>query len=265
MAVDPGYAPAYADLSDIYRSLIGSSTLDPKEYLPKAQAAAQKSLELDDGLAEAHFALANLKTYAWQWAEAEREYKRAIELNPNLALAHRWFASYLRIRGQHEQAVNAIKRARELDPLSPGVNATVGYLFFGARKYDQTIESLKKTLEMERNYPYTHLFLGFTYAAKKMYPEAIAAYQEAMGLGLDTPSTQIHLGAAYALAGNREQAQTILGRLKGSKEYVSPGELNKAYETHDHQLQYLGVSPEFDPLRSDPRFQGLLRRVGLTP
>ncbi|MCM3903564.1 MAG: protein kinase [Pyrinomonadaceae bacterium] len=282
IAADPAYALAYAELSDIYRSLVSSGILDPKEYLPKAQAAAQKSLELDEGLAEAHYALANLKTYAWQWADAEAQYKRAIELNPNLALAHRWYASYLRIRGQHEQAVIEIKRARELDPLSPGVNATVGYLFFGARQYDQAIESLKKTLELHPNYPYAHLFLGFTYAAKGMYSDAIAAYQEAITLGLDTPSTQIHLGAAYARAGNREKAQAILKRLQPSKDSVSPGELamlytamgereqafsslEKAYETHDLNLQYLGVNPDFDPLRADPRFQDLLRRVGLTP
>jgi len=280
IAVDPAYALAYAELSDIYRSLVNSGTLDPKEYLPKAQAAAQKSLELDEGLAEGHYALANLKTYAWQWADAESEYKRAIELNPNLALAHRWYASYLRLVGRHQQAVAEIKRARELDPLSPGVNATVGYLLAGAHEYDQAIEVLKKTLELNQNYPYAHLFLGFTYAAKGMNSEAIAAYQQAIKLGLDTPSTQIHLGVSYAQAGKREQAQAILKRLQASKDHISPGELamlytamgdreqafaslEKAYEAHDLQLQYLGVSQEFDPLRADPHFQDLLRRVGL--
>jgi eukaryotic-like serine/threonine-protein kinase len=280
IAADPAYALAYAELSDIYRSLVNSGTLDPNEYLPKAQLAAQKSLELDDGLAVGHYSLANLKTYAWQWANAESEYRKAIELDPNLALAHRWYASYLRLVGRNEQAVAEIKRARDLDPLSPGVNATVGYLLFGARQYDQAIDVLKKTIESNPTYPYAHLFLGFTYAAKDMHAEAIASYQEAIKLGLDTPSTQIHLAVTYARAGNLGQAQTILKRLQTSKDHVSPGELamlytalgereqafallEKAYEDHDLQLQYLGVAPEFDPLRSDPRFQDLMRRVGL--
>jgi eukaryotic-like serine/threonine-protein kinase len=282
IAIDPAYALAYAELSNSYRTLIGSSTLDPKEYLPKAEAAAQKAIELDDSLADAHYALANLKTYAWEWAAAESEYKRAIELNPNLALAHRWYATYLSLLTRHEQAVAEIKRARELDPLSPGVNATVGYIYFSARQYDQAIESLKKSLEIDQNYPYPHLFLGFTYAAKGMYREAIAAYQEAIRLGLDSPSTQINLGAAYARAGDRERAQAILKRLQTNREYVSPGQLallygnmgereqafaslEKAYEEHDLQLQYLGVSPGYDPLRPDPRFLNLMRRVGLAP
>jgi TolB-like protein/Flp pilus assembly protein TadD len=281
IAADPGYALAYAELSDIYRSLVTSGTLDPKEYLPQAQSAAQKSLELDDGLAEGHYSLANLKTYAWQWSDAESEYKRAIELEPNLALAHRWYASYLRLVGRSEQAVAEIERARELDPLSPGVNATVGYLLFGAHQYDQAIEVLKKTIELNQTYPYAHLFLGFTYAAKEMYAEAITSYQEAIKLGLDTPSTQIHLGVAYARAGSRQQGEAILKRLQTSKDHVSPGELamlytamgdreqafaslETAYEAHDLQLQYLGVAPEFDPLRSDAHFQDLMRRVGLT-
>ena len=112
IALDPGYALAYADLSDIYRSLVNSGLLDPNEYLPKARAAAQKALELDDSLADAHYALANLMTYGWEWADAEREYTRAIVLNPNLALAHRWYAAYLRIMGRHEQAIVEITRAR---------------------------------------------------------------------------------------------------------------------------------------------------------
>jgi TolB-like protein/Tfp pilus assembly protein PilF len=281
IAADPGYALAHADLSDIYRSLATSGLLDPKEYLPKARAAARKALELDENLADGHYALANLVTYDWQWAEAEREYKRAIELNPNLALAHRWYATYLRLVGRHDQAITEITRARELDPLSPGVNATVGYVLSSARRYDQAIEALKKTIELDRNYPYAHLFLGHTYAAQGKDAEAVAAYTQAIALGLDTPTTQVYLGAAYAHAGERTRALTVLQRLQSSKEHVSGGELailltavgererafaslEDAYRAHDLQLQYLGVEPGFDPLRSDRRFEDLMRRVGLT-
>ena len=144
IAVDPAYAPAYADLADIYRSLVGSSIYDPKEYLPKADAAVRKAIELDPGNADAQFTLANLETNAWEWAAAERDFKRAIELNPNLALAHRWYASFLSMVGRHEQALTEIQRARELDPLSPGVNATVGYLHYLARRYDDAIEVLRR-------------------------------------------------------------------------------------------------------------------------
>ena len=166
---DPNYALAYADLSDIYRSLINSGTFAPAEFLPIARSAAQKARELDDSLADAHYALANLMTYSWEWEEAEREYKRAIELNPNLALARRWYAAYLRLMGRHDQAIAEITRARQLDPLSPGVNATVGFVLSSAGRYDEASEALKKTLEMDRSYPYTHLFLGHVYAAQKKH------------------------------------------------------------------------------------------------
>ena len=280
IAADPGYALAYADLSDIYRSLVSSGLLDPNEYLPKARAAAQKALELDEGLADGHYALANLMTYAWEWADAEREYKRAIELNPNLALAHRWYAVYLRLMGRHEQAITEITRARELDPLSPGVNATVGYVLSSARRYDQAIAALNKTIELDPKYPYAHLFFGHTYAAQGKYAEAVAAYTQAIALGLDTPATQVFLGAASAHAGDRTRALAILQQLQSSKEHVSAAELailltalgererafaslEDAYRAHDIQLQYLGVEPGFDPLRSDQRFADLMRRVGL--
>jgi TolB-like protein/tetratricopeptide (TPR) repeat protein len=280
-AADPGYALAYADLSDIYRSLANSGLLDPKVYLPKAREAAQKALELDEGLADGHYVLANLMSYAWEWADAEREYKRAIELNPNLALAYRSYATYLRLMGRHEQAIGAITRARELDPLSPGVNATVGYVLASARRYDEAIAALKKTIELDPKYPYTHLFLGQTYAAQGKHAEAVEAFSRAIALGLDTHATQAYLGAAAAQAGDRARAQAILERLRSSKERGSAAELallltalgereqafaslEEAYRDRDTQLQYLGVEPGFDPLRSDPRFADLMRRVGLT-
>ena len=277
---EPNYALAYADLSDIYRSLINSGMFPPAEFLPIARSAAQKACDLDDSLAEAHYALANLMTYSWEWEEAEREYKRAIELNPNLALARRWYASYLRLMGRHDQAIAEITRARQLDPLSPGVNATVGFVLSSAGRYDEASAALKKTLEMDRSYPYTHLFLGHVYAAQKKYAEAIAAYRQAATLGLDTPPTRISLGTAYAAAGQGDRARAILDELKTGKEHVSSGELailqaalgereqafsslEAAYRLRDHHLQTLAVEPGFDPLRADPRFQDLLQRVGL--
>jgi TolB-like protein/Tfp pilus assembly protein PilF len=280
IARDPGYAPAYADLADMYRSLIGSSILDPREYLPKAEGAARKAVELDESLADGHYALASLRTYAWDWAEAEKEYKRAIELNANHALAHRWYASYLRLLSRHDQAIAEITRARELDPLSPALNATVGFILFSARKHNDAIESLKRTIELDKDYPYTYLFLAFTYSAKGNHSQAIASCQEAMRLGLNTPSTRVFLGTAYANAGEREQAAEVLKQLQSGTDYVSPGDLatlyaalgdpeqafaslEKAYQTQDPQLQHLGVSPGFDPLRKDPRFKDFLRRVGL--
>jgi tetratricopeptide (TPR) repeat protein len=280
IAVDPNYALAHAELSRLYWGMIGDSILDPKEFMPKAEGAARRALELDQNLAEAHLAQAQLKLSAWDWATAEQQYKRAVELNPNLGEAHRWYSFYLSLMGRHDQAVAEIKRSRELDPLSPGVNTNVGYRFYFARRYDEAIEALTKVLELDQNYPPAHAFLGFAYAAKGDYPKAIDAYEQAIRLGDDSSSTRIYLGAAYAKAGEREKAQAILNELRRSTGYVSPGELaalyaalgeqeqafaslERAYAAHDLQLQYLGVDPMLDPLRSDPRFQDLVRRIGL--
>jgi serine/threonine-protein kinase len=280
IAVDPAYALAYADLSSTYRDLAAGSVLDPKEFIPRAEEAARKSLELDANLADAHLAMALANRDAWDWANAEREYRRAIELTPNLAEAHLRYAFYLSVVGRHQEAITEIERARDFDPLSPAVNANVGYVLYLARKYDQAIQSLQKTLELDRSFPPTYNVLGFTYAANGMQAKAIAAFQQATNLGNKSPSLQIHLGAAYAQAGETEQARAILHQLLANENNVSAAELailygalndheqafaslEKAYAAHDPNLQYLGVDPEFDSLRSDARFANLTRRIGL--
>ena len=277
---DPNYALAHAELADSYWRLIGTSNLDPKEWTPKAEALAKKALDLDESLAEAHLAQANFKSNAWDWASAGREYHRAIELNPNLARARGQYASYLVLMERHDEAIAEANRARDLDPLSLRINVNVGFALFFARRYDEATDSLKKSLELDQKYALTHVILGHTNTAKGMYPEAIREYREAIMVGDDSPSTQIYLGAAYAKAGERESAQAILRRLETSKEYVAPGELavlytalgereeafaafERAYAAHDLQLQFLGADPSFDSLLGDPRFQDLMKRVGL--
>lgn len=275
IAVDPTYAHAYSELSEICAFLVTLSVLDPKDFMPKAEVAARKAMELDDSLAEAHLAMGGLRVLTWDWVSAERELKRAIELNPNLAQAHRRYAFYLNIRRRHDEALAEGHRARELDPLTPNFS----WLTL-QRRYDQALEGLKKALEMGQGNAFVYLQLGVSYAGKGQYPEAIAAYREAIRLGDDSPDTQILLGCAYAKAGERDQAQAILKRLNARREYVSPGALavlyvalgdperalellERAYVEHDNQLHNLAVHPHLDPLRSDPRFQDLVRRVGL--
>lgn len=280
ITADPTYALAYAELATVYTTLSVNSLLDPKEMMPKAQAAAQKALELDENLPQAHGALASLKRHVWDWAEAEREYKRFIELDPSSAVAHGTYASHLTVTDRHEHAMTEARLARELDPLSPSRNVGLGRALLFKRDYAQAIEQLKKTLELNKTYINTHVFLGYAYAANGQYAEAIAEYREAINLGEDSTSTPIYLGYALALSGKRSEARAILDEMERTKKYVSQAELavlyaglgdkekaiaalERAYIAHDLQLQYLKVEPHFDSLRSDPRFADLLRRVGL--
>jgi TolB-like protein/DNA-binding winged helix-turn-helix (wHTH) protein/Tfp pilus assembly protein PilF len=286
IVVDPNYALAYAELSLVYRALVNSNTLDQKEFIPKAEMAARKALELDGNLAEAHYAVAQVNLDAWDWAAAEREYKRAIELNPNLAGAHQGYSFYLGIQGRRDEAIAEMRRARELNPLGRDANVAAVYELATARQYDQALEAAKKLVELDRSNPHRHELLGGNYAGLGQYREAIASFQEAIKLGDDSPDTQILLGQAYAMVGEPEKARAILKQLETGKGYVSPvglailhtalGEqeqalalLERAYSAHDQQLIWLGVEarPEggsFAPLRSDPRFQDLLRRIGLS-
>ena len=182
--------------------------------------------------------------------------------------------------GRYEQAIAEAKRARELDPLWPVANANVGYAILHARRYDEAIEELKKTLELDQNFAYAHMLLGYAYAGKGEYARAITEYREARRLGRDNTSVRCYLGYALAKAGHRGEAEALLKHLETTKEYVSPAELailyvglgekekalaalERAYAEHDLQMQYLGIDPGYDSIRSESRFQDLMRKIGL--
>ena len=280
IAIDDKYALAYALLAETYWLMGANSYLDPKEATPKAEAAARKALELDGGLAEAHTALARLRLDNWDWAVAEQELRRAIEISPSNAKAHSGYAYFLSQMKRHDQAIGEIKRATELDPLYITWHANLGYMLYFARQYSQAVEQLKKTMEMDKNLVLATVALGYTYNAMGQYNDAIAKFEESLRLKGDNTSDQCYLGYALAKAGRRSEAEEILKRLETKKEYVSPAELavlyvgldkreqalfalERAYEAHDPQMQFLGVDQHYDPLRSEPRFQELMRKVGL--
>jgi len=280
IALDPKYALAYARLSNIYEIIGHNSWDDPKDFLPRAEAAARKALELDPNLPDAHIAIASSEVSSWNWTTAEHSYQRALELNPNHALTIRRYSRFLSVIGRHEQAVAEARRARELDPQSLITHLVVAQALYIAKRFDESVAETKKILELNHNSPAAHDSLGFAYFGKGMYREALASRLESIRLGNTGPSAQIFLGAAYARAGEIEKARSIRSQLETGKEYVSPAELailvtalgerenaiallEKGYDARDLQLQYLNADFHFDPLRDDPRFQDLVRRVGL--
>ncbi|MGB2888579.1 MAG: tetratricopeptide repeat protein, partial [Candidatus Acidiferrales bacterium] len=287
IAKDPTYALAYAGLADSYSVLSDYGFVAPKEGYPRAKEAALKALQLDETLAEAHTSLASVKTsYDWDWSGGEREFQRAIALNPSYATAHHWHAVTLMIMGRSEEAIAEVKRALELDPLSLIINRTLGQVFYLARQYDQAIEQLRKTLEFDPSFVRAHSFLGLAYIQKFMYKEGIAEFEKELVVSPGTPYALSVLGYAYAAAGRRAEAPKVLDKLNElSKQkyvpavsrvgiYVGLGEKDKAFEwlEKDYEDRSIGnsfasikVDPALDPLRSDPRFQDLLRRMNLQP
>lgn len=277
--LDPTYALAYSGLADSYvlSSIYGGT--DPNESLPKAQTAAIKALEIDDSLAEAHTSLAYVKTrYEWDWAGAESEFGRALDINPNYATAHHWYGELLLLTGRGDEAIAEIERALELDPLSVIISSDLGWVLYYTRSYDRAISQCRKTLEMDSDFIVTRLALALSYGQKGMYQEALTEFKykdmESMYW-----SRRAHI---IAVSGKKDQAREILDRhLKifgqnprayytiagvyaglGDKEHTI-GWLEKAYEVRHELLIYLKADPRFDPLRSDPRFHDLLRRIGL--
>ena len=279
IAEEPNYAEAYAGLADTY-ILLGEpyiGGLPPQESLSEAKKAATKAIELNDSLGEVHFSLAHvLEVQDWDWAGAEKEYKRALDLSPNNARVHEWYAEYLQALGRKDQAIDEIKRAIKLDPLAEDLQTDLGYVYYTARRMDDAFAQLKPLND--------HRGLCWVYRERKQYQDAIAECEQEISqagrLGLNLAS----LGNVYAWAGKRDAAQSLLEELKdrSKQQYISPyviayvevgmgrkdqafALLENAFKVHDQWMVWLKVDPSFDALRPDPRYQDLIRRVGFPP
>jgi TolB-like protein/DNA-binding winged helix-turn-helix (wHTH) protein/Tfp pilus assembly protein PilF len=278
---DPAYAQAYAGLAQSYALIAGYGGLPPTESMPKARAAARRALELDERLPEAHSALAVIaQNYDWDWVTAEKEYRRAIQLNPNYATAHHWYAECLALQGRFAEAFPEIESARQLDPLSLIIAADYGAILYFSRQYDRAIEQFRAVLEMEPNFPRAHM-LVFAYVQKGQFADALADVEA--GRTGDTLAWSWAMEAYVAGRwGDRAKAKAALEQLQGMEArhaldslsvalaYIGVGDndkalahLERAYREHSSSLSAIKVDATYDPLRSNPRFQELLRRVRL--
>ena len=277
---DPSYALAYAGLADSYGLLNVFGAASPADSFPQAKAAAEKAVELDDTLAEAHTSLALvLNDYDFDFEQSLKEFERAIQLNPNYATAHQWSARPLLVLGQFDRAIAESKRAVELDPLSLVINTDLGTDYLVARRFDEAIAQLRKTIEMDPRFYFAHSGLGRVWQLKGQLNEAIAEYRKAVDLN-DDPSVLALLGQAYARAGQREEAQRILARLSEEAKsryvqaysfalmYLALGdkeraidELERGYRERGVGVFWVKVNPLLDDLRGNPRFEALVAKV----
>jgi TolB-like protein/DNA-binding winged helix-turn-helix (wHTH) protein/Tfp pilus assembly protein PilF len=280
---DPKYAKAYSGLADTY-ALLGDwqyAVMTPKEAFPKAKAAAIHALELDNTLGEAHNSLAFvLDGFDWDLDAGGKEFQRAIELNPGYATAHHWYAWHLSLLGRFDEAITEMRKAENLDPLSLIINADLAELLGLAHHFDESIAQSRKTIEMDPNFALAHNQLAQAYLQKHMYAEAVAELQKAVKLSGDSPTCIANLARAYVASGKRSEAVKLLSDLKkrSNPGYSNASEIAMIYASLEDTGQAMiwlekgfeerfnpGVllRPGFDPLRSDPRFENLRRRIGL--
>jgi len=282
---DPTYAPAYAGLADCYE-LLGSApytAMPPREAFPKAEAAARKALELDDSLAEAHVSLGYAYlAYEWNFALADREFRRALDLRPNYATGHQFYAYSLTAAGKLPEAIEERKKAVDLDPVNPLMASALGEAYYQARLFDQTIEQNQRALELDPGYAIALVNIGRAYEQKGMHIQALAAFQKILAVAPDDPAVLALIGHDYALSGRHGEASKVIAKLKSlsTRRYVPSlyvalihtglGEKNEAFRfleeafnERTEYLVYLGTEPHADPLRDDPRLSDLMKRVGV--
>jgi TolB-like protein/DNA-binding winged helix-turn-helix (wHTH) protein/Flp pilus assembly protein TadD len=282
----PDFAGAYAAMSLCYIQFSFVGPLSPQEFMPRAETAARKALELDEGLAEAHAALGIIfYKFHWDWSAAEREFRQALELNPNYSEGHRRFSEFLYASGRAEEALAEAQRARELDPLSLQATLDMATSFRAIGQYERAIAEFRKALEKSPHLSRAHFQLGVTHVDKGDLNEGIAELETAVKLSQGNPRFLAYLAYADAASGKRREAQEILSKLESlsRRQYVSPfgiaaihiglGQkatalawLERAYEVRDSELAGLNgliTDRRLGPLHSDPHFQDLVRRVGL--
>jgi tetratricopeptide (TPR) repeat protein len=274
----PDYALAYGGLAETYALFVDYRIMESEEAYPRAKAAAYKAIHIDASLAEPYTALGYVLTFGdWDWAGAEEQYRRAIELNPNCANAHHWYALLLCVLGRNDEALMEIERAQEIDPLSLIMKATKADVLYCSRRYNEAIDECREALEMDPDFEPVLRALGDTYRQMQMYNEAVTIYKD---LGVDCLP---HLAATYALAGMEVEAQRVLQELAILRKddaasssttiamaYMGLNDKNLAFEYLElaYKLQNFGLpfiasDPAWDPLRDDPRFIDLVRRLGL--
>ena len=280
---DPGYALSYAGLADSYSLLGDAGYLPPSEAWPKAKTAAMQALDIDDSLAEAHTSLGLVKEhFEWDWAGAEKEFKRAIELNPNLATAHHWYGDYLTNMGRFDEGIAETKKAQELDPLSLIINTTMGWQFYLAGRNENAVEQLRKVLDIDPKFSPARRILEEVYAHMGKYKEAVAERERALSLS-GGPELAASIEEDFTKSGYKGVLQSWLEGLTElskhsyvssysiAESYMRMGQkekafewLEKAYEEHDSGLVSLAVEPMFENIRPDPRFKEILRRMKLS-
>jgi len=282
IAKDPSFAAAYAGLADAY-SLLGSDVLPADVANSKARANASKAIELDPNIAEGHAALALMEFYYdWNWKESEQEFRRAIELNPNYATAHQWYGYFLTAMLRFPEAVEQAEAAQQIDPLSLSINTTLASRYRHAGRMDDAIRLDQRTLEMDPNFVPAHFSLGAVYEDQASWQQALDEYKKVIELSPDDPTALAAIGYVYGRAGQKAEAHKIISQLTeiSKKHYVSSFEfaaifagledannaflwLEKAYQKRESQMPFVQSDERFNSLHSDPRYQSLVRRLGL--
>jgi serine/threonine-protein kinase len=279
--LDPNYALAYVALADSYRRFSLSGDAPSSEAMPQAKAAAQRAIELDDSLADAHAALGIIAFwYDWDWQAAEKHFRRALELDPNNANAHSAYGHFLSNMARHDEALAEAKLSRELDPLTLIINATEGQILFFAGKSDEALDRLNKTIDLDANFWVTHLMISRVYIEKGMQPEAIAAASKARELSKVNSESIALIGYSQAKSGETDKARAVLDELLklSAERYVPPYNfalvynalgmrdealdyLEKGFAEKDVRMVFLKIEPKWNNLRNEPRFIELMRRM----